>query len=144
MAVRRGVWIVLVLIIAAIAISAAGLVLMALLVGRAPQVAGNSTLVLKIGGDLQEMEPGGVIGQFFEAPPTVRSLVDALRKAKVDRADLERHHPADQRGRALGQGPGSPRRDRRLPDAPASRSSATSNTAASRSSTSRAPATRSS
>ena len=62
-----------------------GLVAMALLVGREPQVAGNSTLVLKIGGDLQEMEPGGVIGQFFEAPPTVRSVVDALRKAKVDR-----------------------------------------------------------
>ncbi|HTG99704.1 MAG TPA: signal peptide peptidase SppA [Vicinamibacterales bacterium] len=85
MAVRRGVWIVLVLIVFAIAISAMGLVAMALFVGREPAVAGNSTLVLKIGGDLQEIEPGGVIGQFFEAPPTVRSLVDALRKAKVDR-----------------------------------------------------------
>ncbi len=85
MAVRRGVWIVLVLIILAVAISAMGLVAMALFVGREPQVAGNSALVLKIGGDLQEMEPGGVIGQFFEAPPTVRSLIDALRKAKVDR-----------------------------------------------------------
>jgi protease IV len=84
-AVRRGVWIVLVLIVAAVAISAMGLLAMALFVGRAPQVSGNSTLVLKIGGDLQEMEPGGVIGQFFEAPPTVRSIVDALRKAKVDR-----------------------------------------------------------
>ena len=85
MAVRRGVWIVLVLIVLAVAISAMGLVAMALFVGREPAVAGNSTLVLKIGGELQEMEPGGVIGQFFEAPPTVRSLVDALRKAKVDR-----------------------------------------------------------
>jgi protease IV len=83
-AVRRGVWIVLVLIILAVAVSAMGLVAMALLVGHEPQVSGNSTLVLKIGGDLQEMEPAGVIGQFFEAPPTVRSLVDALRKAKVD------------------------------------------------------------
>ena len=26
-----------------------------------------------------------MLGQFFEAPPTVRSLVDTLRKAKVDR-----------------------------------------------------------
>jgi protease IV len=84
-AVRRGVWIVLVLIVAAVAISAMGLVGMALFVGRTPQVAGNSTLVLKIGGDLQEIEPAGVIGQFFEAPPTVRAVVDALRKAKVDR-----------------------------------------------------------
>ena len=85
MAVRRGVGIVVVLIVFAAVVSAAGLLLMAALVGRQPQVSGNSTLVLKIGGDLQEMEPGGVIGQFFEAPPTVRSLVDALRKAKVDR-----------------------------------------------------------
>jgi protease IV len=84
-AVRRGVGIVLVLIVLAVVVSAAGLLLMAALVGRQPQVSGNSTLVLKIGGDLQEMEPGGVLGQFFEAPPTVRSLVDALRKAKVDR-----------------------------------------------------------
>ena len=85
MAVRRGVWIVLVLIILAVAVSAMGLVAMALFVGREPQVAGNSTLVLKVGGDLQEMEPTGVIGQFFEAPPTVRSVVESLRKAKVDR-----------------------------------------------------------
>ena len=85
MAVSRGIWVVLGLIIAAVAMSAAGLVLMALFVGRAPQISGNSTLVLKIGGELQEMEPGGVIGQFFEASPTVRSVVDALRKAKVDK-----------------------------------------------------------
>jgi protease-4 len=84
-AVRRGVGIVLVLIVAAVLVSAAGLVLMATIVGRQPQVSGNSTLVLKIGGNLQETEPGGVIGQFFEQPPTVRSLVEALRKAKVDR-----------------------------------------------------------
>ncbi len=85
MAVRRGVWIVIVLIISAVVISAAGLVFMAILIGRPPQVAGNSTLLLKVGGDLQEMEPGGVVGQFFDTPPTVRSLVDALRKAKVDK-----------------------------------------------------------
>src|SRR4051812_46932023 len=58
---------------------------MAAIIGRQPQVGGNSTLVLRIGGDLQETEPGGVIGQFFEAPATVRSVVEALRKAKVDR-----------------------------------------------------------
>ena len=85
MALKRGVWLVLVLIFVAVAISAAGLVVAAIFVAREPQVAGNSTLVLKVGGDLQETEPGGVIGQFFEAPPTVRSVVEALRKAKVDR-----------------------------------------------------------
>jgi protease-4 len=83
-AVRRGVVLVIFLIFAAVAVSAAGLVFTAMLVGRAPRIDRNSTLVLRVNGDLQEMEPGGVIGQIFEGPPTVRSLVDALRKAKVD------------------------------------------------------------
>ena len=85
MAVRRGVWIVLVLIILAVGVSAMGLVAIALMVGHEPQVEGNSTLVLKVRGDLAEMEPAGVIGQLFETPSTVRGIVDALRKAKVDR-----------------------------------------------------------
>src|SRR5512133_2087804 len=51
MAVRRGVWIVLVLVILAVAVSAMGLVAMALFVGHEPQVGGNSALVLKIGGN---------------------------------------------------------------------------------------------
>ena len=85
MAVRRGVVLVIVLILVAVAISAAGLIFMGLVVGRSPQVASNSTLVLQVSGDLQEVEPSGVLDQFLEPPPTVRSLVDALRKAKVDR-----------------------------------------------------------
>ena len=84
MAVRRGVVVVIFLIFVAVAVSAAGLIFTALLVGRAPRIDRNSTLVLRVNGDLQEMEPAGVIGQFFEGQPTVRSLVDALRKAKVD------------------------------------------------------------
>src|SRR5687767_14196117 len=53
--------------------------------GRQPPVTSNSTLVLRVGGDLQEAEPGGLVGSFFEPPPTVRSVVESLRKAKVDR-----------------------------------------------------------
>ncbi len=85
MAVRRGVWLVIVLILAAVMVSAAALLFMAMIVGREPQIAGNSALMLRVSGDLQEIEPGGLVGQFIEAPPTVRSVVDALRKAKVDR-----------------------------------------------------------
>ena len=85
MAVRRGVVLVIVLILLAVVVSAAGLIFMGLLVGRSPQIASNSTLVLQVSGDLQELEPSGVLDQFIEPPPTVRSLVDALRKAKVDR-----------------------------------------------------------
>jgi protease IV len=84
-AVRRGVIVVIVLIFIAVAISTAGLIVMGLAVGRTPQIASNSTLLLNVGGDLQEVEPSGVIGQFLEAPPTVRSIVDALRKASIDR-----------------------------------------------------------
>jgi protease-4 len=82
--VRRGVWLVVALVSVAVVISAAGLVMTALLVGRGPQVAGNSVLLLKVSGDLQEIEPGGVIGQLLQQPPTVRSVVESLRKAKVD------------------------------------------------------------
>lgn len=85
MAVRRGVWVVIGLIMLAMLVSAGGLLLMFTVVGREPHVASNSALVISVSGDLQETEPGGVIGQFLEPPPTVRSLVDALRKAKVDR-----------------------------------------------------------
>ena len=84
MAVRRGVWLVVALIVVAVMISAAGLAFTALMMGSEPQVAGNSVLTLRISGDLQEVAPSGVIGQFMDAPPTLRSTVDMLRKAKVD------------------------------------------------------------
>ena len=85
MAVRRGVWLVIGLVGFAFMISVAGLVFTSLMIGREPQIAGNSTLILKVSGDLQELEPGGVFGSFLEPPPTVRTLVEALHKAKVDR-----------------------------------------------------------
>jgi protease-4 len=77
--------VVLVLIFMAVAVSVLGLVFVGLTMGRGPQVAANSTLVLEVGGDLLESEPAGVFGQLFEAPPTVRSVVDSLRKAAVDK-----------------------------------------------------------
>jgi protease IV len=84
-AVRRGVVLVLVLILMAVAASAAGLLFIGFAVSRGPQVSSNSTLMIDVSGDLQENEPTGVFGQFFESPPTVRSIVDSLRKAAVDR-----------------------------------------------------------
>ena len=85
MAAKRGVWLVGIFIVVAVTISAAGLIATAFLVGRQPLVENNSALVLRVGGDLEEVEPGGLVGSFFEPPPTVRSVVEALRKAKVDR-----------------------------------------------------------
>src|SRR3954464_10496298 len=84
MAVRRGVWIVILLIAVAVCVSAAGMLVLISAVGREPQVSPNSTLVLRIGGDLNEMEPGGVFGPFLESAPTVRGVVEMLRRAKTD------------------------------------------------------------
>jgi protease-4 len=83
-ALRRGVWLVIVLIVLAVFASGAGLLLLYSAVGREPQVANHSTLVLRLTGNLEEMEPVGVLEQFIESPPTVRSIVDTLRKAKAD------------------------------------------------------------
>jgi protease-4 len=85
MAVRRGVWVVIVLIVVAVSVSAIGMVLIFSAVGREPQVTSNSTLVLRIGGNLNEMDAGGVLGPFFDGPPTVRALVEMIRKAKTDK-----------------------------------------------------------
>src|SRR6188508_442030 len=85
MAARRGVWLVIVLIFIAVSISAFGMLLIISAVGREPEVSSNSTLVLRVGGNLNEMEAGGVLGSFIEGPPTVRSIVEMLRKAKSDK-----------------------------------------------------------
>ena len=85
MAGKRGVWLVIGFIVIAVVISAAGLFATAMLMGRSPHVVANSALVLRVSGDLGEVEPGGLVGSLFEPPPTVRSVIEALRKAKVDR-----------------------------------------------------------
>ena len=85
MALRRGVWLVVILLLLAVLTSAAGLILIYGAMGRGPQVATHSTLVLRLNGDMPETEPGGVLGSFIESPPTIRSIVQALRKAKIDR-----------------------------------------------------------
>lgn len=85
MALRRGVWLVIIFIVVAVVVSVAGLAATAFFVGRPAAVASNSALVLRVSGDLLEAEPGGIFGSVFEPPPTVRSVVEALRKAKVDR-----------------------------------------------------------
>ena len=84
MAIRRGVAFVLSLIIVAVLLSAAGVAALYFVASREPDVQARSTLVLDVDGLLSEIEPRGIIGEFIEPPPTVRSIVDNLRKAKVD------------------------------------------------------------
>jgi protease-4 len=84
-ALRRGVAFVFVFIGLAMLVSIAGIAFMYLAVSRAPDVPSSATLVLRPGGDLQEVVPDDVVGQVFgREVDTVRGFVDNLRKAKRD------------------------------------------------------------
>lgn len=82
---RRGFTILFTLLGIAVFFSIAGFFALYLLFGREPAVSSNSTLVLAVGGDLAEVAPADVVGYLRGVrTPTVRSVVDNLRKAKVD------------------------------------------------------------
>ena len=86
MATRRGIGLVLTILFLAVLISASGIVLLFLMVGREPAVAANSVLVLRVEGDLAEGAAGSLFDSFMTTRrPSLRSLLDNLRKAKVDR-----------------------------------------------------------
>jgi hypothetical protein len=82
---RRGFAVLFTLLGAAVFFSIAGFFALYLLFGREPAVASNSTLVLQVGGDLSEVAPADVVGYLRGVRvPTVRSVIDNLRKAKAD------------------------------------------------------------
>jgi len=82
---RRGITILFTVLGIAVFVSIGGLIALYLLVGREPAVPSNATLVLRIGGNLAELAPADVVGYLSGArTPTVRSIVDNLRKAKND------------------------------------------------------------
>ncbi|MCC7418112.1 MAG: signal peptide peptidase SppA [Acidobacteria bacterium] len=77
--------IIVTLLGAAAAVLASGLLLLYLLVGRGPAVPDDAMLVLRVGGDLPEVAPADVVGYLRGArAPTVGSIVENLRKAKID------------------------------------------------------------
>src|SRR3954454_6446859 len=82
---RRGFGLLFTLLGVAVFISIVGFVALYVLFGRDPAVPSNATLVLRVGGALAEMAPNDVVG-FLRGTrtPTVRGVVDNLRKAKVD------------------------------------------------------------
>src|SRR5260221_10836382 len=82
---RRGFAILFTLLGAAVFISIVGFGLLYFAFGREPAVPTNSTLVLRVGGELNEVAPADVVSYVRGVKtPTVRSVVDNLRKAKVD------------------------------------------------------------
>src|SRR4029077_4481514 len=82
---RRGFAILFTLLGFALFVSIVGFGVMYLLFGREPAVPSSATLVLRGGGSLTELAPADVVGYLRGSKtPTVRSIVDNLRKAKVD------------------------------------------------------------
>lgn len=82
---KRGLGLVVLLIGVALLVSAAGLATLYFFMSPRTTVAGNSTLVLRPGGDLLEVVPDDVF-QFVggSEAQTLRGYVEALRKAKID------------------------------------------------------------
>src|SRR6266853_1124478 len=82
---RRGFTVIFTVLGMACFISVAVLVVLYLFLGRQPSVPSNATLSLRVGGDLAEVAPDDVVGYLRGSHTrTVRSIVDNLRKAKVD------------------------------------------------------------
>jgi protease-4 len=86
-AVRRGVGLVLFLLVFACAVSVSGLVAIWLMIGSEPSVPSRATLVLRIDSDPVEGSPDDGLRQLLpvQRPRSVRALVDNVRKAKADR-----------------------------------------------------------
>jgi protease-4 len=83
---KRGVGIVLALIAIALVVSIAGTLVLYVLMTSSRRVPDRSTLVLRPGGDVQEVAPDDVlqlVGR--DDSRTLRGFVDALRKAKIDK-----------------------------------------------------------
>src|SRR5213080_4375900 len=82
---RRGIAVIFTLLGVAFVVSIAGFALLYLMFAREPSVSTNSTLVLRVGGSLSEIAPSDVFGYLRGVrTPTVRSIVENLRKARVD------------------------------------------------------------
>ena len=85
MALRRGVRVVFTLIGMAVMVSVAGIVFLYFALSRGPSVPERSILVLRPGGELNEILPDDVVGQFLgRDSSTVRGFVRSLQMAKRD------------------------------------------------------------
>ena len=81
---RRGVLLVLTLILLAVFVSAAAVLVLASLAGAPAAIPADATLHLKIEAPLGEVAPSDVVSQFLRRGPTLRETIDLIRKAKGD------------------------------------------------------------
>ena len=84
MSVQRGVKFVVFFLLLAVVMSMTGLAAMFFMASRAPAVASNSVLRLRVPGGLSERQANPLLTSFVGNGPTVQSVVNSLRKAKVD------------------------------------------------------------
>lgn len=84
MGVSRGVRFIVVFLLLAVVVSTAGVAGLYFVVSRPPAVASDSVLVLRVPGGLTEHRQNPLLTPLVGAGPTVRSVIDSLRKAKVD------------------------------------------------------------
>jgi protease-4 len=84
---RRGVGLVLALVLFACFVSLGGLLAIWVIVGGEPSVPSRSTLILRVDGDPVEGGPDDGFAQFLPVRRArgIRMLVENIRKAKVDR-----------------------------------------------------------
>ena len=84
---KRGLGLVVFLLLMAVFVSVAGMGLLYFMVGpRSPRVASSSTLVLRPGGEIFEIVPDDVLQLVSRSEArTLRGYVETLRKAKLDR-----------------------------------------------------------
>ena len=83
MALSKGARFILLFLVAAVTLSVAGLAVSFLLITRGPAVESDSVLWLRVPGILGEQPSDDIFGLLGQSA-TVGSVVDALRKAKVD------------------------------------------------------------
>jgi protease-4 len=85
-ATRRGLGLVLTILLLAILVSAAAMVVLMIAVGREPAVPANAVLVVRVEGDLADSAADTVFESVIGARRNgTRAIVENLRKAKADR-----------------------------------------------------------
>ena len=86
MAIRRGLGLVLTILLLAVLVSAAAMIVLMLAVGREPAVPSNAVLVVRVEGDLADADSDTVFASVIGARRNgTRAIVENLRKAKADR-----------------------------------------------------------
>jgi protease-4 len=81
---RRGVVLVILLILAALTVSVVALVISAFVLPSAPPIPSNAALYVPIEAPYPEIEPSDFFSQLADGAPTLRATAHAIRRAKTD------------------------------------------------------------